>query len=205
MKNREFLSRYLIVLILFLVGVTFVYTFINRSRFMSKADTPNIGIDDKVSKSDRDAQAVVSDPSASVYSSSNEVENPGLKIVSTYEAFNELASRENIKAFFVFGRKGCHYCDLYQPILKEVAELYKIEVAYIDMAALASDDYDKVLHAPLKIPAKCSKTGEETDLSYGFGTPLSLFVDNYTTYDCIRGYKEKMNLITSLRDIGYIN
>lgn len=211
MKNKNIIRTYLIVLIVFFTGTAVTYAFFNRDRIASNLNIPKTNVDVRnetnkgdSSSSDEKRPGEVNPPEP-IFSSPHVVSNPGLRIISSYREFDELAQREDEHTFFVMGRKGCHYCELYQPVLKEVAALYKIEIVYVDMAALSSDDYNKVLHAPLKIPAKCSKTGEETDLSYGFGTPLTLFVNNYTTYDCIRGYKDKTNLIASLKEVGYID
>lgn len=214
MKNRNTVIKYIFVLILFLIGVAGVYASLNRDRIFSYADSGEVSNNDFQNKkedessssstkkpSENDDSATTSKPT---YSSKNESSNPGLKIVTTYQDFISVVERD-INSFLVFGREGCHYCELYKPVLKSVADLYKIEVAYVDMAKLSREDYQSVLNSSLVIPAKCSKTGEDAELSKGFGTPLSLFVRNSTTYDCIRGYKDNVNLINSLKDIGYVD
>ena len=52
--------------------------------------------------------------------------------------------------------------------------------------------------------AKCHKTGKEVELKEGFGTPLGLFIKNGETYDCVRGYKDRDNLLNIFKGINYI-
>lgn len=128
----------------------------------------------------------------------------GVKIVGDYEEFKRLIERD-YNTFLVLGKTGCHYCELYLPVLNNISESYKIEIIYVDLLKITEDDYNAVMDSPLTIPSKCSLTGEDAFIKNGFGTPLTLFVNKGKTYDCIRGYQSESNLITSLKAVGYIN
>lgn len=214
MKNKNFVVKGLFVLIMVLVSVAGVYAGVNKDRIFSYADSKAVSKnegksiqnkkDDNSSSIDVVIDSKPDEPEKPDYGSENVSETPGLKVITTYSEFAELANSDK-NTFFVFGREGCHYCDLYKPVLKEVANLYKIEIAYVELTKLSNEDYQSVMNSSLVIPAKCSNTGEDVALSKGFGTPLSLFVNNGNTYECIRGYKDNVNLINSLKDIGYVD
>lgn len=203
MKNRSLICKCLLSLIIILSGITISYAYINKNIIFSEEEDSSsvLKVDNEDDRNDKD-QIAQKNPT---YESINKSDDPGLKYINTFEQFNALATREDVNTYFVFGRDGCHYCESFKPILEEVATLYKIQIHYIDMAFLSSDDYQMLIGSQLNIPSKCSKTGEDTSLSKGFGTPLTLFVRGNKTYDCIRGYKNRDNLIDSLNDVGYIN
>ncbi len=211
MNNENVISKLLIVLIVCMLGLTFVYTFINKDRIFKTVDVPNPnavsnGNATQTGQTNSDNQPTMpkDDLDDMGDAGENASENPGLKTITTYAEFARLIARPDTNTFLVLGRKGCYYCEQYAPILTEVADIYKLEIQYVDMAALTTTDYNAVLNSGLTIPAKCSKTGEDVDLSKGFGTPLTLFVRNNETFDCIRGYKDRARLISSLKSIGYI-
>lgn len=218
MKNRKKVIRVLIVLIVILLGVATVYTSLNRERFMTFLESSNSS-----NRNDKNEGSTSTPPNSNdgdnyIYNEDNEENNNsdiintpvdpndyGFLRVSTYQDFADLLARPDRNMFFVLGRSGCYYCEQYLPVLQDVSMKYKIEVVYLDLAEFDPGDYSNVLNSPLKIPAKCSKTGEETTLRGGFGTPLSLFVNNSKTYDCIRGYKDEENLVSLLRGNHFIN
>jgi len=157
---------------------------------------PSVSPDDEPNKDNENDPPVTPDREPN--------EDYGFKKVTTYLEFESLLARQNKNTYFVFGRTGCYYCEQFVPVLQNVVEKYKIEVIYLDLAAFNPSDYSNVLNTSLTIPAKCSKTGQDTELRNGFGTPLSLFVNNKKTYSCIRGYKDEDKLVAALKANGYI-
>jgi hypothetical protein len=132
-------------------------------------------------------------------SEDNSVENYGVVEITTYDEFLSLINRDK-NTFLVLGKTGCHY-----PVLTKIAEEYKIEIVYVNIAKLTAEDKKSVFNSTLTIPAKCTDSEVDVSLNSGFGTPLSLFVNSGTTYDCIRGYKNESDLKASLIEIGYID
>lgn len=127
----------------------------------------------------------------------------GIKKPTTFKSFDELAMRD-VNTMFVFGRTGCVYCEKYYPVLEEVSKEKKIEIVYVNLANFNEEDYLAVLNSDITILGKCVNDGVNKKLSDGFGTPLTLFINKYSTYDCIRGYKDKNDLENILKKIGYI-
>lgn len=180
MKNRSLTCAVLFTLIIILTGVLI-------GNFLIKKDAydKDIFIDDK--------------------NQGNGVENlkKSLIRVNDYDKFIEYANR-NENTFIVFGKKNCHYCELYLPVLESIVEKYNADIVYVDMKELSKEDFNKVLNTQLVIPGKCTNSGEDNLIKNGFGTPLSLFVNNGQTYDCIRGYKTIDSMVPLLDSIGYI-
>ncbi len=186
MKNRNFICAGLLSLIILLTGITASYYVIKKDAYdKSQLST------EKKDKNDVEA--------------SNNIENKNLlTMVTTYSDFMKYLNREK-NTFFVFGKENCSYCMSYKPVLNKVISEYNIEVVYVDLGKLSEDDYYNVLNTSLTIPAKCTKDNKDSLLKDGFGTPLSLFTNNGSTYDCIRGYKNHDTLVGLLKQIGYIN
>lgn len=218
MKNKKEVSKILLVFLVLLVVVAGLYIYINRDKVFSsgvqdsnneKGNEPSISNADDSSRgeqeSDEDNDDVPPVPTPDLDSDNqSDFIEYGLKKVETYAEFNTLISRPNKNMFVVFGRQGCYFCEKYIPILNEVSQEYKVEIIYIDLLSLDASDYENVINTPLIIPGECTKDGIDSKLSAGFGTPLSLFINNNETYSCIRGYKDKKSLQAILKDNNYI-
>lgn len=109
------------------------------------------------------------------------------------------------KTLLVIGKTGCSYCNAFMPILRNASSDYNFDYMYIDLTKLTKDDYSLLFDSSqIMIPAKCNDTGTQVSLKSGFGTPLSLFFENGTVYDCIRGYKDSAVLYEILAETKYI-
>lgn len=106
---------------------------------------------------------------------------------TTYSEIDNLLNNDKT-SMVVIGKTGCEYCQMYMPELKKVIANYKIDIIYIDIVNLSKDDYRTLLNSELTIPATCNDDGVDEPLNKGFGTPLTLFVNNRKSVDCIRGY-----------------
>ena len=115
----------------------------------------------------------------------------------------KLANSKNI-TMTVFGRNSCSWCNKFKPVYNEVAAEYKLDIYYIDSDNFDSTEYSKILNSGLLIPAKCTQNGEDTPLSSGFRTPLTLFTQNGKSIDCIGGYLNKTRLVSTLKSVGLI-
>lgn len=185
MKNKNIVSSGLLLLIIVLIIVAGTYYFLKKDNLKNnKVDEPNVSEKDENKNNQYEANAKV-------------------KTITTYEEFKGIIERSE-DTLIVLGRTGCHYCEMFLPNLKSVSGEYGVEIFYVDFGKMSEEDYNNVIAMPLAIPSKCTKSGEENRLSDGFGTPLSLFVRESNTYDCIRGYKDKNTLAEQLKSIGYI-
>ena len=123
------------------------------------------------------------------------------KTVSTYKEFMNIYKSKKV-TMHGFGRNTCYYCNIFQPIYNEVAAENKLDIYYYDSDSFNSDEYSKILNSGINIPAECTSSKEETPLSSGFGTPLTLYFKNGKVVGCISGYVNKEKLETKLKSVG---
>ena len=95
--------------------------------------------------------------------------------------YSEYANMVNEgKAFIVIiERAGCSYCQLYMPIVKEVAEEKKVAITYIDIDTLTEEEFNSL--STTNAYLKRNK----------WGTPTTLFMLGDRVIDTIDGYVEK--------------
>lgn len=127
------------------------------------------------------------------------------KVAKDAKSFQKTIKRKNDVTMAVFGKDTCFYCNQFKLVYNTVAEEYDVDdIYYFDSGSYDEKEYKKIMDMGLKIPATCSKTGKEVDLQTGFDTPLTLFIKNGKTIDCINGYSNKSTLITKLETVGMI-
>ena len=123
------------------------------------------------------------------------------KTVSTYKEFMNIYKSKKV-TMHVFGRNTCYYCNIFKPVYNEVAAENNLDIYYYDSDSFNSDEYSKILNSGINIPAECTTSKEETPLSSGFGTPLTLYLKNGKVVGCISGYVNKDKLETKLKSVG---
>lgn len=132
-------------------------------------------------------------------------EMKNFKVADDAKAFQKVIKRKNDVTMAVFGRDTCFYCNQFKLVYNTVADEYDVDdIYYFDSESFDENEYKKIMDMGLKIPAACSKTEKEIDLQTGFDTPLTLFIKNGKTIDCINGYANKSSLITKLETVGMI-
>ena len=105
----------------------------------------------------------------------------------TYGKYEEMV--KNGDAFVVvIERTGCSYCQMYMPIMEEVANEQKIAVTYINTDNLTEDEMTK-----LSTTNKYLKKNQ-------WGTPTTLFMLGDRIVDSIGGYVEKDSIEAFLKD-----
>lgn len=106
--------------------------------------------------------------------------------------YSEYEEKMNTAAPFlvVIVRDGCGYCEMYEPILEEVAGEYKLPIYYINMTNLNNDEY----------------TALGTSNSYlkknqgNWGTPTTLFMYGNSVIDSIPGYVDKDEFVKFVKE-----
>ena len=105
----------------------------------------------------------------------------------TYDEYEEMVN--NGDAFVVvIERTGCSYCQMYMPIMEEVADEQKIAVTYINTDNLTEDEFNK-----LSNNNKYLKKNQ-------WGTPTTLFMLGDRIVDSIGGYVEKASIEAFFKD-----
>ena len=101
----------------------------------------------------------------------------------TYDQYESFV--DNGDAFIVvIERAGCSYCEMYMPILKEVANEKKIPLYYIDTATLTQEDMNEL------------STTNDYLRKNNWGTPTTLFMLGDRVLDSIGGYVEKDTVLS---------
>ena len=95
----------------------------------------------------------------------------------------------NGDAFIVIiERASCGYCEMYMPIVEEVAKEKKIPIYYIDTDELTSEEANKL------------STTNDYLKKNNWGTPTTLFMLGDRVLDSIGGYTEKDSVVAFLKD-----
>lgn len=104
--------------------------------------------------------------------------------------YSEYAEKLNTEAPFVvvIVNDGCGYCEMYEPIVEEVANEYGLPINYINLANLTNDEYNK-------LGSSNSYLRKEQ-----WGTPTTLFMYGETVVDSIGGYVEKDTLVEFVKE-----
>lgn len=106
--------------------------------------------------------------------------------------YTEYEEKMNTEAPFLVAivRDGCGYCEMYEPILEEVANEYKLPIYYINMSNLSSEEY----------------TALGTSNSFfrknqgNWGTPTTLFMYGDYVVDTITQYVDKDTLVSFVKE-----
>ena len=109
--------------------------------------------------------------------------------ITDYTSLENYLTLDEIN-FLVIGKSGCEYCESYKPVLKEIAKNYEVKILYVDIKNLSNEDLNSLRNSEIIIPAECTDSHIDEHLTYSFGTPLTLFIKNYDSINCIRGYKD---------------
>lgn len=103
----------------------------------------------------------------------------------TYDEYAKFV--DNGDAFIVIiERTGCSYCEMYMPIISDVAKEKNIPIYYIDTASLTEDEFNLLNNTNSYL----KKTK--------WGTPTTLFMLGDRVLDSISGYVEKDSVLAFL-------
>lgn len=104
--------------------------------------------------------------------------------------FNEITYAEyeeklNTEAPFVvvIKRDGCSYCEMYDPIVTEVANEYNLPISYINLTNLTQEEQTLLSNSNSYLKKE------------QWGTPTTLFMYGETVVDSIGGYVEKEEFV----------
>lgn len=108
----------------------------------------------------------------------------------------EIGDYLNLKAgselsIIYIARPTCGYCQLEEPIVKNLVYLYGIQVNYLNTDELDQEGFDQLI-------------GSDEYFSSGFGTPLILLVKDNVIVNKASGYHSKAELIDFFTTNGVI-
>lgn len=121
------------------------------------------------------------------------------KEVSTAE---EYIKKVNSKDYTVavFGATSCSFCNLYLPVINEIAGEYNLDIYYFDEDTYDPLEYEEIMDLNYEIPAKCTTTGLSTTMKAGFPKPMTIITKKGEFVDCIRGYVVKEEVLNKLQE-----
>ena len=92
----------------------------------------------------------------------------------------------------VIVKDGCGYCEMYEPILKEVADEYNLPINYINLTNLSEEEYNNLAQS-----AYLKKNQ--------WGTPTTLFMLGDSVIDSIGGYVDKDKFVDFVKENFVVN
>lgn len=107
----------------------------------------------------------------------------------TYSEYEEKMNTEE-PFLIVVVRDGCGYCEMYEPILEEVADEYKLPIYYMNMSNLSSDEYTALGTSNSYFKKNQGK----------WGTPTTLFMYGKSVVDSISGYVDKDKFVDFVKE-----
>ncbi len=105
----------------------------------------------------------------------------------TYDKYKDMV-KNNDTFIVIIERTGCSYCQMYMPIVEEVAKEKKIAITYINTDNLSQEEFNE-----LSTTNKYLKKNQ-------WGTPTTLFMAGDRIVDSISGYVEKDSFEAFIKD-----
>ena len=105
----------------------------------------------------------------------------------TYTQYKEKMSN-NEMFLVVIVRDGCGYCEMYEPILEEVANEKGLPIYYINLTNLTSEEVEELSNSNSYLRKN------------NWGTPTTLFMYGVNVVDSISGYVEKDSLLNFVEE-----
>ena len=105
----------------------------------------------------------------------------------TYTEYEEKIDSE--KPFMVvFVNDGCGYCEMYIPVIEEVASEYNLPIYKLNLANITNDEYSKLMNSNSYLKRE------------KWGTPTTLLMQGSQVIDSIGGYTEKDSVVDFLEE-----
>lgn len=93
----------------------------------------------------------------------------------------------------VIVKDGCGYCEMYEPILKEVADEYNLPINYINLTNLTEEEYNNLAQSNAYLKKN------------QWGTPTTLFMLGDSVVDSIGGYVDKDKFVDFVKENFVVN
>ena len=97
---------------------------------------------------------------------------------------------KNKEKIILFARPSCHYCEIAEPIIKNLAYEYNLNIYAINTETITEEEKNKLL--------------ETNDFFKSLGTPTLIIVKNGTILDSINGLTDRAHYKKLLKDNNYI-
>ena len=130
------------------------------------------------------------------------------KTAANAAEFFARADQEEV-VMLVLGRKSCPYCESFKPVFDKLAGEYDIDIYYFDSDIYSPSEFSKLISKDYVIPkasssnfidgkaSACTDSGEDSKISAGYATPLTLFISSGKSIDCLLGAVSEDDVIKS--------
>ena len=116
-------------------------------------------------------------------------EQKDFKMINLATYLEYYTSDEDI--LVLLARPTCHYCQIAEPILKNLAYKYDIEINYLNTDDFTEEDNNNLM-------------ASDEFFSSGYGTPILLYIKNNSIIDKVDGLTNSDGYIEFLRTNGFI-
>lgn len=115
----------------------------------------------------------------------------GFNEITYSDYVNKIESNEPFLVVIV--KDGCGYCEMYEPILEEVAGEYSLPINYINLTNISEDEYNELASSNSYLKKN------------QWGTPTTLFMVGDTVVDSIGGYVDKDKFLEFVSENFVVN
>ena len=151
-----------------------------------------VGTDSNNTKTDKvmeDGQTIVTNAQKESEAVKDEEKKEFTQI--NVDKYLEYYAGEENKIILV-ARPTCHYCQIAEPILKNISFKYNIEINYLNTDEFSDDDQTKFINS-------------DDTFKDGFGTPFLLIVSNNKIVSSVNGLTDEDHYISFFKTNGFIN
>ena len=170
MKNKEIIF----VIGIILVSLIIIYT-------LGKSDN-------NIKNESNEAQSIL-EKAEHESKKVKEKEQKDFKMINLATYLEYYTSDEDI--LVLLARPTCHYCQIAEPILKNLAYKYDIEINYLNTDDFTEEDNNNLM-------------ASDEFFSSGYGTPILLYIKNNSIIDKVDGLTNSDGYIEFLRTNGFI-
>lgn len=153
---------------------------------------------DKSSSSNNDTSSTNSNSSATdavtaIQQESSSISDDEKKELTDIDVDKFLSLKKKSEASIIYiARPTCSYCQIEEPIMKNIAYKYDIEINYLNTDNFEDDDQSKLVSS-------------DDYFSEGFGTPLILVVKDNSIVEKKEGLTSSKDLIEMFKTNGFIS
>lgn len=106
----------------------------------------------------------------------------------SYKDYKKM-KKEDVLSIIYIARPGCSFCQQQQPILKQIAQEYNLNINYLNTDDMKEDEIEELIDSY-----------DVFEDGKNFGTPTILLVKKNKILDSVIGYKEKNSIISFFKE-----
>lgn len=144
---------------------------------------------DKEEKSSDDIQTIINNAQKESRNVKEE-EQKEFTEINVDEYLNKYNGEE--KSIVLIGRPTCHYCQIAEPIIHNIAYKYDLNIFYLNTDNFQDGDSEKLVNS-------------DSFFSSGFGTPLLLVLSNGSINSKVDGLTDTNHYVEFFKSNGFIN